>query len=77
MSRKTKTIRRWFVEVYESTYRVLCCPTNKKLAVKTMERDMFGFVKRYYDYDTEPLLSDRQKVIAINKLKRGGYVQET
>lgn len=76
MAYKHKTLRRWFVLVTDSnTFKVLCCPTSKRLEVVDGE-DLFGPIKRYYELDSENLLSDRQLTIKINQLKRKGYVEE-
>lgn len=75
MARRTKTLRRWLVLVQDQIIKIFQCPTNTKLEVVDGE-DMFGPVKKYYDFDSELLLSDRQKSLEVNKLKRQGYVEE-
>jgi hypothetical protein len=75
MVRKTKTLRRWLVLVQNQIIKIFECPTNKKLEVVEGE-DLFGPIKKYYDFDSKLLLSDRQRLLKVNKLKTQGYVEE-
>lgn len=76
MSYKHKTLRRWFVLVTdEKTFKTFRCPSDNRLEVVDGV-DLLGPIKRYYELDSEHLLSDRQLTIKINQLKRSGYVEE-
>jgi len=75
MGSKTKTLRRWLVLVQNQIIKIFECPTNKQLEVVDGE-DLFGPVKKYYDFDSELLLSDRQRSLEVNRLRRQGYVKE-
>lgn len=74
MTYKTKTLRRWSILVTDQkTFRILSCPTNKQRLEVVDEKDMFGPIKRYYEFDSSFLLSDRQLTIKLNQLKKQGY----
>lgn len=75
MARKTKTLRRWLIVIGDKVFQIFQCPSNKKLEVIDGE-DLFGPVKKYYDFDSELLMSDRQKTLEVNRLKKRGYVEK-
>jgi len=76
MAYQYKTLRRWYILILEENqYQVLRCPSNKKLKVVSGV-DLFGPIERFYELDSVFLLSDRQKVIKENKLKKEGYVEK-